>query len=61
LQNKIDNIKVIVGERRGRKRGSMDGIDNTIHEANPRIVCIEWIDPFFTAGHWIPQMVESRG
>jgi hypothetical protein len=54
LQNKIDNIKVIVGERRGRKRGSMDGIDNTIHEANPRIVCIEWIDPFFTAGHWIP-------
>ena len=61
LQNRIDNIKVIVGESRGRRRGSMDGIDNTTNEANPRIVCIEWIDPFFTAGHWIPQMVDIAG
>ena len=61
LQNRIDNIKVIVGERRGRKSGSMDGIHNTTNEANPRIVCIEWIDPFFTAGHWIPQMVDIAG
>jgi iron complex transport system substrate-binding protein len=52
---------VIVGERRGRKSGSMDGIHNTTNEANPRIVCIEWIDPFFTAGHWIPQMVDIAG
>ena len=49
LQNRIDNIKVIVGERKRKKRGSLNGIDNTTNEANPRIVCIEWIDPFFTA------------
>jgi len=27
----------------------------------PKIACIEWIDPFFSAGHWIPQMVDIAG
>ncbi|HLN35447.1 MAG TPA: cobalamin-binding protein [Nitrososphaeraceae archaeon] len=26
-----------------------------------RVVCLEWIDPFFTAGHWVPEMVEIAG
>ena len=26
-----------------------------------RILCLEWIDPFFTAGHWVPEMVEIAG
>jgi iron complex transport system substrate-binding protein len=26
-----------------------------------RILCLEWIDPFFTAGHWVPEMVEISG
>lgn len=28
---------------------------------NPRVLCIEWIEPFFTSGHWIPQMIEIAG
>ena len=27
----------------------------------PRVLCLEWIDPFFTAGHWVPEMVEIAG
>lgn len=27
----------------------------------PRVLCIEWLDPLFTAGHWVPQMVELAG
>ncbi|HEX7031546.1 MAG TPA: cobalamin-binding protein [Nitrososphaera sp.] len=27
----------------------------------PRVLCIEWLDPLFTAGHWVPQMVEYAG
>lgn len=27
----------------------------------PRVICIEWIDPFYVAGHWIPRMVEIAG
>ena len=26
-----------------------------------KVLAIEWIDPFFTAGHWIPEMVEFAG
>jgi iron complex transport system substrate-binding protein len=27
----------------------------------PQVICVEWIAPFFIAGHWIPQMVEISG
>ena len=27
----------------------------------PKVLCVEWIDPLFTAGHWVPQMVEYAG
>jgi iron complex transport system substrate-binding protein len=27
----------------------------------PKVLCIEWLDPLFTAGHWVPQMVEYAG
>ncbi len=57
LQTRIDNIRNIVGDS---KRGGSSK-DNTIVEANPRVLCIEWIDPIFTAGHWIPQMVDIAG
>lgn len=26
-----------------------------------KVLCIEWLDPIFTAGHWVPQMVELAG
>jgi len=30
--------------------------------SRPKVLCIEWLDPLFTAGHWVPQMVEiARG
>ena len=28
---------------------------------NPKILAIEWIEPFFTAGHWIPEMIQIAG
>ena len=27
----------------------------------PRVACIEWLDPIFVAGHWVPEMVEMAG
>jgi iron complex transport system substrate-binding protein len=26
-----------------------------------RVFCMEWLDPPYTAGHWVPQMVEIAG
>jgi iron complex transport system substrate-binding protein len=33
----------------------------TNKEDLPKILCLEWMDPFFTAGHWVPEMVEIAG
>jgi iron complex transport system substrate-binding protein len=27
----------------------------------PRVLCLEWLDPPYVAGHWIPEMVERAG
>jgi iron complex transport system substrate-binding protein len=29
--------------------------------ARPRIACLEWFDPIYAAGHWVPEMVELAG
>jgi len=26
-----------------------------------KILCLEWLDPLFSAGHWVPQMVDIAG
>ncbi len=27
----------------------------------PRVLCLEWLDPFYVAGHWVPEMVQRAG
>jgi iron complex transport system substrate-binding protein len=27
----------------------------------PRVVCLEWFDPLYVAGHWVPEMVALAG
>lgn len=27
----------------------------------PRVFCIEWLDPIYCSGHWMPEMVEIAG
>ncbi|MGI8622958.1 MAG: cobalamin-binding protein [Solirubrobacteraceae bacterium] len=29
--------------------------------ARPRVLALEWLDPVFVAGHWVPQMIEYAG
>jgi len=35
---------------RARRRGS-----------RRRVVCVEWLEPLYLAGHWVPEMVEAAG
>jgi iron complex transport system substrate-binding protein len=35
--------------------------NNAVKNLKTKVVCIEWINPFYTAGHWIPQMVTIAG
>lgn len=39
----------------------IDVVKNKTYKMRPKVLCIEWIDPFFTSGHWVPQMVEIAG
>jgi iron complex transport system substrate-binding protein len=27
----------------------------------PRVVVVEWLDPLFLAGHWVPELIEAAG
>jgi iron complex transport system substrate-binding protein len=27
----------------------------------PGIVCVEWLDPLYLAGHWVPELIEAGG
>lgn len=45
-----------IGERLGN-------IENQIArvEHRPRVAILEWLDPFYIAGHWVPEMIEFAG
>ena len=30
-------------------------------DKHPRMACIEWLDPLYAAGHWVPDMVACAG
>lgn len=36
-------------------------IKNKKTSTRPKVLCLEWLDPLFTAGHWVPEMVEIAG
>src|SRR5215216_5713952 len=42
-------------ERLARVEASVAGLDR------PRVGCIEWLDPLFSAGHWVREMVRIAG
>jgi iron complex transport system substrate-binding protein len=30
-------------------------------KARPRVLCLEWLDPYYVGGHWVPEMVARAG
>jgi iron complex transport system substrate-binding protein len=30
-------------------------------KTQPRVLCIEWLDPYYVGGHWVPEMVAKAG
>ena len=45
LKNRIESIRTVTLRERDK----------------PRVFCLEWLDPPFVAGHWVPDMVELAG
>ena len=43
-------------------RGRLDEVERAVAGlARPGVGCIEWLDPPFSAGHWVPEMVRLAG
>jgi iron complex transport system substrate-binding protein len=66
LASVMDVAEKIGKVREGRKlvaslQKRIDRVRSIKVKHKPKVLCIEWIDPLFTAGHWIPQMVEYAG
>ena len=63
-----DIAKKVGKEQKGKEiiASMMRRIDNISSKAKaalnkPKVLCIEWLDPLFTSGHWVPQMVDLSG
>ena len=40
----------------------IDAVQLAVRGASrPRVAALEWLDPVFVAGHWVPQMIEFAG
>lgn len=50
---------VLVGELRNRVEKVRQAAART--NTRPRVVCLEWLDPPYVAGHWVPEMVAIAG
>jgi iron complex transport system substrate-binding protein len=63
----IENVAKKLGrEEKGREitqslQARIDFIQRNYFESRPRVLALEWLDPFFTSGHWIPEMIEISG
>ena len=45
-----------------RNRRRISRVERTVRDTEPRrVVFLEWIDPFFCAGHWVPEMIAAAG
>ena len=53
----------LLGERlREELRGRLDAVGEAVAgERRPGVVALEWLDPPFAGGHWVPEMVALAG
>jgi iron complex transport system substrate-binding protein len=43
-------------------RDRLERVANAVaNRERPRVVCLEWLDPPYACGHWIPEMIERAG
>ena len=70
IQDVLDSVttlgKILGKEKRANEitdslKKRIQNIKDIQNKEKSRVLAIEWIEPFFTAGHWIPEMIEIAG
>ena len=49
----------VIAECQARLDKLAQRIENTIER--PRVFCMEWLDPVYASGHWVPELVKLAG
>ncbi len=72
IEDILENIRS-VGKATGRDKQSRNLVENLRREAGeletvigqetlrPEVFCLEWMDPPFRSGHWVPEQVRLAG
>ncbi|MEK0336312.1 MAG: cobalamin-binding protein [Nitrosopumilus sp.] len=65
--NSVTELGKILGKETKAKE-IIDSLEKRIQNVrklqnnkSPKVLAIEWIEPFFTAGHWVPEMIQIAG
>jgi iron complex transport system substrate-binding protein len=54
-----DEGRALVSQLRQRLTSVRDTVRGVAYR--PKVACLEWLDPLYAAGHWVPEMVEWAG
>jgi iron complex transport system substrate-binding protein len=57
----VTGTKDLAEERIGIYRERWLALAQTKPKTSPRVLMLEWLDPPFFGGHWVPEMVEAAG
>lgn len=55
-----DEAEELIAGLRARLRSVHERL-RAAHAPHPRVAVLEWTDPVYTAGHWVPEMVHRAG
>jgi len=66
LQNILDVANKVSKLKEGKNlvntlQNRITNVQTKPKKSRPKVLCLEWLDPLFTAGHWVPQMVDIAG
>src|SRR4249920_1102964 len=66
MQNILDIAKTVGKETDGSQikvslTKKIEKISTSNKNNRPKVICLEWFDPFYICGHWVPQMVGIAG
>jgi iron complex transport system substrate-binding protein len=57
LEDEAEELVLGLQSRLGR----LERLGTASAYSPPRVLCIEWLDPLYLAGHWVPELVMAAG
>ena len=54
--HEAEDVLKKIGTRLGEIERQIESVEH-----RPRVAILEWLQPFYVAGHWVPEMIEMAG